>query len=697
MLHSKKRKIIKLIGLSSSSLVLGASATIGIVLSTHNVESKSDLLKRNGEVKLENESEGTSDLQNSNRDFNLKKTPKKPEKPDNRPVLENPKPEEMVPPEPQDDQGNELAEDTPIKYIEFNDNEDYQLDEKTPKQPNDPSVATVSEERAREIFVTTKKKLNDTKEVLLRAVAKGGNTTANRDALFNVLGYHNKDLFDSWWERLFEDPAPGRQRGIDDLLTSINVTSDSFIMSEAKANRRWELLVGAGNTTITFSYEHEEDNPVKNYMKKVNGYRVLGNPNKWAVDNPDEILSGDFAGWNKSLATDEYITGNYGFNADDGIEVRRYTPKDKNDAYYKDKEDLDVFVLDVDKTSGYNKFINVLKNVAERKPNKGIGVVLRNVGKTHTTRNVYNIIKALPNTVQTLTVFLEGANTTSLLALEGRHLRELNIYTTGQAITNQWGINPLAIKNINFIPSLLGYNVGGFNPYPPGATVASTPIFTTLKFDRNDDYARVQEGLKIAKDRRSERIFQGDFQGDGAKPIFWDFADAPIIRNLKNLNVYDAELRYVRLSADLIDTDPKSGSTYVTYDLDEFNHSQWRVAIRYRPENYKRYISFGRGTEVQQPKALILRGSEKTLEKEGLEELLAFVKYASNSNAFKEAYVSSNYIARRIKEAVESQMNEISVKVKTVEELSKFKIKTFKVDNTLNAIGDPLNSPTNNN
>ncbi|QEX46242.1 IgG-blocking virulence protein [Mycoplasmoides gallisepticum] len=88
--------------------------------------------------------------------------------------------------------------------------------------------------------------------------------------------------------------------------------------------------------------------------------------------------------------------------------------------------------------------------------------MLEDVSKTHTNRNVYDIIKALPDNVVTLTVFFENSDTTSLLALENRHLRELNIYTTGQVNSGLWAINPLALKHINFIPSLLAYNVGGY-------------------------------------------------------------------------------------------------------------------------------------------------------------------------------------------------------------------------------------------
>ncbi|MDC4182510.1 putative immunoglobulin-blocking virulence protein [Mycoplasma bradburyae] len=694
MLNSKKRKIIKLIALSATSLVIGAGSTLGVVYSSSKSDTQSNLIKRSNEVKLDNNSTSTSDSYNSNRDFNLVDKPKKPEIKDivETPKNPEPQPEPNKQPSESEDESSELAPDTAINYVTY-EKEAYNLDKNTPAQPNDPSKQVLSDEQAKALFTETKKKLDAAKNIITK-VAANGNDPKARDEFYKIIGYHNKELYDSWWDKLFNPPtSPGRARGIDDLLISINTTSDSFIMSEAKANRQWEVQPGYGNTTITFGYKNEDDNPVINYYKKVSSYRVLGNPNKWALDNSDQILSGEFDGWTKTDATSEYTNGKYGINNDDGIEVRHYTPTNKSDPYYKDKKDLNVFVLDVDNTSGYEKFINFIKKVYDDDHNKQIGVVLKNVGKKNTTRNVYDIIEALPPNVATLTVFLEGANTTSLLALENRNLRELNIYTTGTVNTDLWGINPLALKHINFLPSLIAYNVGGFNPYPKGTTIASTPIFTTLKFDRNDDYKRVQEGLDIAKARRSERIFQGNFQGDGAKPVFWDFADAPIIRNLKNLNVHDAELRYVRLSADLIQSD-KNGNTYVTYDLDEFNHSQWTAAMQYRPSYAKRYISFGRGTEIQQPKNLILRGSQNTLEREGLQDLLSFIKYTTNSGAFKNVYVSSGYLANQIKAAAASENNDINVYVKPLDYLNKQEKKVFNIDPTLNAIGEKKDSST---
>ncbi|WP_027333139.1 putative immunoglobulin-blocking virulence protein [Mycoplasmoides gallisepticum] len=703
MLSSKKRKIIKLISISTSSVIIGAASTFGIIYSTTESNSQTTLIQRNNVVKLDQGSNGVNDLQNSNRDFNL---PPEQQKPDNKPIIVNPpekkpeakpdpqpKPEPKPQPKPQPSPFDKLAPDTQIKYVTYTPG-NYNLDPNTPKQPNDPSKQAIRDAAAAALYKETVTSLTSARDKLDAAIksGNGANDTATRDAIRKLSGYDgNEDFFNNVWKQLFTNVVNGKTAA-EWLLDSIQNWLNGNLMGESKANRTWKIFVNKDLTVnVAFGYKNENDNPVLNYYKEVNSYKVLGNPDWKYSPNSDDIIKGNFRGWSKTDVSDQYTNGTYGIGKDDGIQVLNYSPDDKSSDYYKDKKDLKMFILNVDNTSGYQKFIDFITKVYENDKNSKIGVTLKNVGKAHTTRNVYDIIKALPPNVETLTVFLDGADTTSLLALEDRRIKELNLYTTGQVNTDLWGINPLALKHINFIPSLLAYNVGGFDPYPPGSTIASTPIFTTLKFDRNDDYKRVQEGLDIAKARRSERIFQGNHQGDGAKPVFWDFADAPIITSLKNLNVHDAELKQVRLSSKLIQSDPDSGTTFVTYDLADFNHSQWTAAMQYQPSYLKRYISFGRGTEIAQPNTLVLRGDISTLEREGLDNLLSFIKYTTNSGAFRNVLVSSDFLGQQLQQAAASQNNSLTYTVLSLEKLNEVKKLEFGIDNTLNAIGEPKN------
>ncbi len=137
-----------------------------------------------------------------------------------------------------------------------------------------------------------------------------------------------------------------------------------------------------------------------------------------------------------------------------------------------------------------------------------------------------------------------------------------------------------------------------------------------------------------------------------------------------------------------------SGNTYVTYDLSDFNHSQWTAAMQYQPSYQKRYISFGRGTEIAQPQTLVLRGDISTLERGGLDNLESFIKYTTNSGAFKTVIVSSDFLGKQLQQAAASQNNPITYRVLSVDQLSKYNKLQFGIDDSLNAIGEPKNKST---
>ncbi|AFP80128.1 conserved hypothetical protein domain protein [Mycoplasmoides gallisepticum NC08_2008.031-4-3P] len=367
-------------------------------------------------------------------------------------------------PEPRPVDPNDVfAATTQIQYVTY-DKQDYGLDQNSPKQPNDSSKRVLSDADAMILLEKAKASLNAGKQALLRAIANGADDTAARHAFRKASGYGgNEEFFNKIWEGLFTKTWNGI-KFIDYLLQVVEraLNDNNFLLFESKANRIWKININIDySINVSFDYENQDDNPVIKYYKDVYRHRVLGTPNKWAVDNPRDILGGNFAGWVKTDLTNEFVKDQkYGISSADGIRVRNYKPANPNDPYYANKKEMNVFVLSVDNTNGYEKFINFLNKV--KNTISEIGVVLEDVGKTHTNRNVYDIIKALPDNVVTLTVFFENSDTTSLLALENRHLRELNIYTTGQVNSGLWAINPLALKDINFIPSLLAYNVGGY-------------------------------------------------------------------------------------------------------------------------------------------------------------------------------------------------------------------------------------------
>ncbi|MDC4182509.1 putative immunoglobulin-blocking virulence protein [Mycoplasma bradburyae] len=676
MLSSKKRKLIKLVTLGCSSLVIASTATLSIVFTSNINNSTSKLIERSDKVDLKN-NVADDNQYNANRDFN---TSEKPKPVDNRPAPIDTTKKNKEPDKKSDNPTQPVPDDTPepVTYTPT----EYNLDKTTPEIPYDPSTPTASGDKVGMIIAESKKIVNVVRSIISKGLA--ANTKENKEAFKKAVGYtNNPDFFDSYWNNLFvERNEPGRTKyGFQDLQISLSTVTDAEIEREAKANRTLEIMVP--NVSVTYGYKNIDENPYVSFYKKSNAKRLLGQPNRTWNDSPDDILKGDFDGWTKTDITYQFIDSeDYNLRRGDGIEVRHYEPTNYNDPYYKNKEPVNLFILDVDNDKGYDKFIEFLKKAA--KTTKSVGVELRNIGKTNTNRNVYNIIKSLPENVKLLRVFIENFNTSSLIALEDRKLDELNIYTTNVVNSDLWGINPLALKHINFIPSLNSYNVGGFQPYPPGATVASTPIFAALKFDRNDDYARVQEGIDIAFNRRSERIFNGQFQGKGAKPVVWDFSDAPIIRSFRGLDLKDATLKTVRLSRDLITKDHTG--EHLVYNLSEFNHSQWARAMSFTPSGGNT-ISFGRGPDASQPDDLILLGKASDISS-GWSDLQAFLRYAIEGGSFSKAiYVTDESLVSRIS----SISGGVPVQYVTPEIAKTYQPKIFKVDNKLNAVGDPLN------
>lgn len=95
MLNSKKRKIIKLITLSATSLTVAGGTTLGIVYSQNTGTNNDSLVQRQNKITL-NGGGKAQDAYNSNRDNNLPEV----EKPDTKAPVVIDKPKPVPEPEP---------------------------------------------------------------------------------------------------------------------------------------------------------------------------------------------------------------------------------------------------------------------------------------------------------------------------------------------------------------------------------------------------------------------------------------------------------------------------------------------------------------------------------------------------------------------------------------------------------------------
>ena len=186
------------------------------------------------------------------------------------------------------------------------------------------------------------------------------------------------------------------------------------------------------------------------------------------------------------------------------------------------------------------------------------GYRIRNMGKSDSSQKFMDILKAIPDEIQLLELFFSAgsSNTSSLIALENKHIKELGIYTLGNSLLDKWSINPNALRKVEWINSN-DYNVSW--DYKQGADIATRITFDTLAFDPvdyNENASTLQEKLKRINDgmrmvywvRNNEPIFEGGF-GPGLEPDHkedgnsypqgLDFTRIPKIRSLRGLEFHD--------------------------------------------------------------------------------------------------------------------------------------------------------------
>ncbi|WP_429980863.1 putative immunoglobulin-blocking virulence protein, partial [Mycoplasmopsis bovis] len=98
-----------------------------------------------------------------------------------------------------------------------------------------------------------------------------------------------------------------------------------------------------------------------------------------------------------------------------------------------------------------------------------------------------------------------ATNTSSLIELENKKIKELSLFTLGNSLLDDWSLNPWALRNVEWV-NTIDYNVSWENKQ--GADIASRITFNTIAFEESDilkDHAdpakrfeRINNGLRMA-------------------------------------------------------------------------------------------------------------------------------------------------------------------------------------------------------
>ncbi len=270
----------------------------------------------------------------------------------------------------------------------------------------------------------------------------------------------------------------------------------------------------------------------------------------------DEIQKGTYPGWNKTNITDQYKK--YGVEANDGITI---TKLDREKPIEGKRNSGIIVDIDVSNKNGYLK----TKQLIETLKNQNIeitGYRLRNMGKGNSGQKFIDILKALPDTLPLLELYFDAssANTSSLIALKDKNIKELSLYTLGNSLLDSWSINPNALRNVEWI-NTNDYNVS--NDHKKGADIATRITFDTLVFDPIDykqDKSTLEEKLKDINDgirmvywvRNNEPFFQGGW-GSGLTPDHneqnngypqgLDLSRIPEIRSLRGITAFEDKVK----------------------------------------------------------------------------------------------------------------------------------------------------------
>ncbi|MDW2923384.1 putative immunoglobulin-blocking virulence protein [Mesomycoplasma ovipneumoniae] len=460
------------------------------------------------------------------------------------------------------------------------------------------------------------------------------------------------------------------------ILEELKQTKKSFNQEEIKMLLRG--MLPSTDSPYVWGYENESDNPVLNQLKAANNRRLINIPS-WYSRTPGTISDLTYEGWDRQDVSSEFngIDNSIG----NSVKVYNYTPNDKNEDR-ANRQPLKVIVLDANDNDAFKKFQEILTKVLQ-KDNKIQAVVLKNVGDKNSNQNVEKILSSIPPSIKKLTLFLDNYNATAnLRPLEKIKLDELELYSNIDALSDNWSINPNALKNIDYI-SFDYNNAATFHKNHPSEKIPGSIVFSTLAWDAQDTIQTVDEGLSIVFDSKVyQRIFQGSHGGKGGRPVNLDFSRAKNIKSLKGLSLekldkiwndhvknwkddkYSNEdftgFRPIKFKKLIFGLD--EANNFVA-KWDDFNGGQLSSRLTFdEPGGAQIEFRDNTGNQTSSPIAIFLSGTPSG---DAISEISAFIRAANSRNlSVNRLYVENELVLKQ----VGSRIGSVQVSVKKAEQ-----------------------------
>ncbi|WP_427902961.1 putative immunoglobulin-blocking virulence protein [Metamycoplasma alkalescens] len=336
-------------------------------------------------------------------------------------------------------------------------------------------------------------------------------------------------------------------------FTKLSGTAEKYL-NEGLTATQDNVYVNENGELDSYSYgPPSEFNVVTSRIERDNKERRVFSMSGHFGRSPHDIASGEYPGWTKNDVTKDDKFKEFGVGQDDDIKIFELTKNEKE----KDGSQRKGYAVEIDANNfaGYDKTVNLIKSLQE----KNIEITsyrIKNMGDKDPSQKFKDILNSLPKNLPHLELFFSerATNTSSLIALEDKDIKELSIFTLGNALLDNWSINPWAIKNVRWV-NTVDYNVNWNlkKPFP------SRIVFNTLAFEESDiknsessldkKLERINYGLRMAYYvRNNEGVFQSGFgpglnpdtnEGNNSYPTRLDFSRAPSMKSLKGLIFHD--------------------------------------------------------------------------------------------------------------------------------------------------------------